>query len=88
MDEIKESPYSEFLENALRYIYEHNPDSVTVVAEGADGNPNLTMTSYYQSHASNKLNAIMNILTDYIMEIIGNNRDYVREILLGEDDDG
>lgn len=85
MDEIKNSEYSEFLESAIRYIYEHKPDSVTIVVEGADGDPGLTMTSYYQSGARNKLNAIMNVLTDYILEIIGNNRDYVREILMGEE---
>ena len=87
MDELKNSPYSEFLENALQYVFEHKPDSVTIIAEVADGNPNLTMTSYYESHPSNKVNAIMNLLTDFVMEIIGNNRDYVREILLGEGED-
>ena len=84
MDELKNSPYSEFLEAALQYVFEHKPDSVTIIAEGADGNPNLTMTSYYNSHPCNKVNAIMNLLTDFVMEIIGNNRGYVREILLGE----
>lgn len=56
MDEIRESEYSEFLEQAVRYIFEHKPKSITFVAEGR-GDEGV-MTAYYDSEANNKMTAI------------------------------
>ncbi len=83
MDEINESPYSEFLESAVRYIIENKPKAVTLVAESDGDGPD--MTAYYHAEAHNKMTAIMHILTDFIMEIIGNNREWIRQMIDGED---
>ena len=79
MDEINESHYSEFLEQALRYIYEHKPKAITLVAEshGDEG----VMTAYSHAEPQNKMTAIQMILTDFIMETIVNNREYLRALL-------
>ena len=83
MDEINESPYSGFLEQAVRFVYENKPVSITMVAEQASGE---VLTAYYHSDANNKMTAIMHILTNFIVDTIANNKEYLKELLTAEDE--
>lgn len=84
MDEINESPYSVFLEQAVRFVYENKPVSITLVAEQKTGE---VLTAYYHSDTNNKMTAIMHILTNFIIDTISNNKEILKELLMAEDEE-
>lgn len=80
--DFENSPYSEFLEGLAESVFDFKPDSIAVgMIRDEDG---YVMTAYYNANAQDKSVIIENIRADWLMDIITNNADAIREIILGE----
>ena len=89
MSDWKELPYTEWLEEAVKTIFEQNPDRISVCAKLRDG---CTLTAYYQCDAEDKAVFANHITADAMLDIVLNNIGTVKEALddfeLGEPKEG
>lgn len=79
-------PFAEWLDGTAQSVIQLLPDYIGLVAvREADG---MALTSYFNAGVREKSEFIHHILSDYLMEIIENNADTIRNIVMdGEDDE-
>lgn len=83
-EDIAKLPYAPWLENAIRFMTEHNVLSACIVAtiDGGD-----TMTGYWNANANDKAVFASNIQSDVMFDVIRNNANAIKQILEDADDD-
>ena len=84
-DEIKEQPWFEWMEDALRAMYEDSPTSIMLAARLKSGD---TMTAYYNAGPEDIAAMLSHVNGDSIIHIIEVNAAYIKDILdnAGEED--
>ncbi len=83
--DIANSPYAEWLEGVVKSVVTMQPDSMGFVAmRESDG---MALTAYFGAGVQDKSLMILHLLSDWVMELIENNADTIRDIVLGEEDD-
>lgn len=78
MSEWEELPYTEWLEETVKTIFEQNPDKISVCARLKD---DCTLTAYYQCDAEDKAVFAHHITADAMLDIVLNNIGTVKEAL-------
>lgn len=77
-------PFAEWLDGTAQSVIQLLPDYIGLVAvREADG---MALTSYFNAGVREKSEMIHHILSDYLMEIIENNADTIRSIILDDED--
>lgn len=76
--DFKNYPYAKFLEDAVRYIFETNPEKLALVASAPNGE---TLTAYYQADAQDKAVFAHHIYSDAMMDIMLCNIGLIKEAL-------
>lgn len=83
MDEIKNAPYAEWLEECIRTLFCEAPVRIGLCATLEDGS---TMTAYYQCDAQDKAVFAHHIQNDVTMDVILANIDMLRDALEEDED--
>ena len=83
-DEIKEQPWFEWMEDALRAMYEDSPTSIMLAARLKSGD---TMTAYYNAGPEDIAAMLSHVNGDSIIHIIEVNATYIKDILDKADED-
>lgn len=78
MDNIENAPYSAWLEDVIKTIFEQNPDQIAVCARLEDA---CTMTAYYNCCAEDKAIFANHINSDAAMDMVLNNIGMVKQAL-------
>ena len=77
-------PFAEWLDGTAQGIIKFMPDYIGLVAvRDEDG---LALTSYFNSDVGNKATMITHMISDAIIELIENNADTIRSIILDDED--
>ena len=85
MADIKAQPYAEWLEESLRELVELNPRTIGIVCIMTDGS---TGTQYFNADNRDRTVMCEAIQIDSLVEMVKANADYLRELILEEDEDG
>lgn len=83
-EDVTKLPYAPWLENAIRFLTEHDVHSACIVATVDDGD---TMTGYWNANANDKAVFASNIQSDVLFDVIRNNADAIKHILEDADND-
>ena len=85
--EFENKELAEFLEDAVQGLFDLNPNAIAIVAINDDRG--IAGTQYYGCGVEDKGRMIHHINEDIVMDIILNNADTIRDILMddGNDDD-
>ena len=85
--EFENKELAEFLEDAVQGLFDLNPNAIAIVAINDD--LGIAGTQYYGCGVEDKGRMIHHINEDVVMDIILNNADTIRDILMddGNDDD-
>lgn len=78
---IEKEEYAEFLEDAVKTLFNIKPVQIALVARTEQGN---TLTAYYHCDAEDKAIMAHHIQSDVVMDIIENNAETVKEMLESE----
>ena len=78
MDDIKNAPYAEWLEECIRTLVGMDPSRIGLCATLEDGS---TMTAYYQCDAQDKAVFAHHIQSDVTMDVIRANIGMIRDAL-------
>lgn len=82
---IEDSPYAEWLEGVCKTVMTLKPDSIGLVATGL-GN-GMALTAYYEADAGEKAEMMSHLMSDFIMDIIKNNAEIVRNCVMDAEND-
>lgn len=77
-DDITKLPYAPWLENAIRFLTEHDVLSACIVATVDEGD---TMTSYWNADAQDKAIFAHNIQSDIVLDIVQQNAGIIKEAM-------
>lgn len=80
--DIQNSPYSEYLEEIVKMIYEEQPLCIGIVARLPDG---CTAKAYYSCTPEDKGVMAYHMLQDSVYDVILNNIEDIRSALEGHD---
>ena len=82
----KNDPLALFLEDTVEGLFDIKPNAVAVIAVNED--ENIAGTNYMNCCVDDKWRMMLQIMEDIIIEVVANNSDVIREMLLnGENDD-
>lgn len=84
MADIKAQPYAEWLEASLRELVELKPRTIGIVCIMPDGK---TGTQYFNADNRDRTVMCEAIQIDNLEELIKANADYLRALILEEDED-
>lgn len=85
MANIESSPFSAWLEDVLRELYDIEPACIAMEMRDSDGR---VYTSYWQIDSNDRACIIDAMQDDKLVDFFRNNKDMILEILNEEDEDG
>lgn len=83
--EFKNKELAEFLEDAVQGLFALDPNAIAIVAINDDRG--IAGTQYYGCGVEDKGRMIHHINEDIVMDIILNNADTIRNIIMDEEND-
>lgn len=84
MADIKDQPYAEWLEASLRELVDLQPRTIGIVCIMPDGS---TGTQYFNADSRDRTVMCEALQIDSLEELIKANADYLRALILGEEDE-
>ena len=83
--EFENKELAEFLEDAVHSLVDLDPNAIAIVSINDDRG--IAGTQYYGCGVEDKGRMAHHILEDIIMDIVLNNADMIRNIVMGEEND-
>ena len=80
--DILNAPWAHWLEGVLKDVLERKPDSIAILTMSND----YVESDYYETDNAVRSLFISLMQQDFTMEFISTHRDYIRELINGEDE--